>query len=933
MPAFGVLMAAAEAGANGRGSLVAMDDTPMSKAQSLEMEFNAVEREMLEEEQEENKMWSAWDEGRPKAENFAKGSLLRKWIEAADVLHSGVTSTGAFDAFFQSCIGIMCILMGLETYDAYERDPTIGILLLILVILFSLEVALKFLAESIKPWRYFGGPNGRWNTMDLLIVVLCLPFLPVGESGRILRMIRLVRLGKIIAKIPSFRVFVVGIEESIHDIVNISALIVLILYMYSIAGMVLFKANDPWHFATLHRSFITLFSMATLDGWAGIMYKNIFGCGLYAQSVEAGILDPHVYNCPSSVPQPLISAVFFLTFVTITGLVMLSMFIGVISIAMSDTIVDMRKERKHHKQRIMMKRRAEQAKGNMQIDVNSIDCINEYNHAQRLMAQTKTLLEGKVAKPLLREPPTVFGKQLAKAACFSTWIVSSKTFQWFIFCLIGLGGVLVGTKMYFPNELTRITHTVGSLMGVAFTTEMVLKILSHGDRPWQYLYRKGAIQDWNVLDAAVVIANYIPGMDTDLLMVFRMVLVLKMMKHHPYLRVSVQSFLAAVSETGTIGGLMGIVFFFFAVLGVVLFKKNDPGHFGNLHVAMLALFRVATLDDWAEVLDTNMYGCEQFEDQALPLSQRQCDPVESNIAREWGGIAALYFLSFVIVGTFVMMNLFIGVIIISMEETMSQLAKDREVNSRASALAKKDNYSKSELENLREMFDMMDEDGGQSISLEELYTAVVKSGVNISRRVVESLLAEVDSDGTGDLDFADFVQFVVTVRGGMVRNIKDGKEAFSHYTGFHENMETKKQLSVLENELERMTAFIADKGLDKEYEQVRHKALLEDGICTFNNAFTNAALTPENAARRLQRVFRARKAQRQAEQRKKAAGGGVQPGDAEMDPMRETMTRSATLMRMKLKSAASKLEEEEEKSPDNAKEKGTEILEGTKIMI
>jgi hypothetical protein len=94
--------------------------------------------------------------------------------------------------------------------------------------------------------------------------------------------------------------------------------------------------------------------------------------------------------------------------------------------------------------------------------------------------------------------------------------------------------------------------------------------------------------------------------------------VLKMMKLHPYLRVSVQSFLAAIGETGTIGALMGIVFFFFAILGVSLFKKNDPGHFQNLHVAMLALFRVATLDDWAEVLDTNMYGCEQFQDQAIP---------------------------------------------------------------------------------------------------------------------------------------------------------------------------------------------------------------------------------------------------------------------------------------------------------------------------
>jgi hypothetical protein len=338
MPGFGMLqMANAADAADGEGNR-RRSVMPQS-TEAMEAELHALDKETLKQESKVKKKWDTWNKGRANGDAFSqRNKLLQYWIEFADALHSRVTSTHHFEAFFQSCIGVMCLLMGLETYDYYEKDATIEVCMGILICFFSIEVILKIMAESIKPWRYFGGPNGRWNTMDLLIVILCLPFLPVGDAGRLLRMFRLVRLGKIIAKIPSFRVFVIGIEESIGDIVNISALIAFILYMYSVAGMVLFKGNDPWHFGTLDRSFITLFSVATMDGWASIMLKNMHGCGMYAESVADGSLDPNVYECTESVSQPYVGSLFFMSFVTVTGLVMISMFIGVISIAMSGTI-------------------------------------------------------------------------------------------------------------------------------------------------------------------------------------------------------------------------------------------------------------------------------------------------------------------------------------------------------------------------------------------------------------------------------------------------------------------------------------------------------------------------------------------------------------------------------------------------------------------
>ena len=45
-----------------------------------------------------------------------------------------------------------------------------------------------------------------------------------------------------------------------------------------------------------------------------------------------------------------------------------------------------------------------------------------------------------------------------------------------------------------------------------------------------------------------------------------------------------------------------LVFYLFAVLGVVLFGTNDPWHYGSLHRAMLTLFRVSTFEDWTDVM-------------------------------------------------------------------------------------------------------------------------------------------------------------------------------------------------------------------------------------------------------------------------------------------------------------------------------------------
>jgi hypothetical protein len=266
-----------------------------------------------------------------------------------------------------------------------------------------------------------------------------------------------------------------------------------------------------------------------------------------------------------------------------------------------------------------------------------------------------------------------------------------------------------------------------------------------------------------------------------------------------------------------------------------------------------------------------------------------------------------------------MMNLFIGVIIISMEETMALLDHELAVNTRAAELAKKSKYSHVEIASLREMFDAMDADGSHSISSDELFSAVVRSGVNISNKVIEQsmarhtvltlrycirsknnectlytvlysqdtvftvhhtlyctqvieqLMTKVDIDKSGELDFADFVGFVVAVRGGMVqkKHRETGAIVKIHHTEFHNQEEAVVQMSVLEEEIVRMKEFLETKGLSEEYQEIKDSHLVKAGV----EAIRTAHLRDEFAITRIQKIFRGNHARADMRYRSSLAKG------------------------------------------------------------
>ena len=121
----------------------------------------------------------------------------------------------------------------------------------------------------------------------------------------------------------------------------------------------------------------------------------------------------------------------------------------------------------------------------------------------------------------------------------------------------------------------------------------------------------------------------------------RLLRVLRLISALPELRLIVATLVRSIPSMGHVVFLLSILFYVYAVAGFHLFHQVDPTHWRTLGIALLSLFRIVTLEDWTDI----MYAA---------------------MAHHWW--AWMYFVSFVILGTFVVVNLFIAVVLNNLEE-------------------------------------------------------------------------------------------------------------------------------------------------------------------------------------------------------------------------------------------------------------------------
>jgi len=242
-------------------------------------------------------------------------------------------------------------------------------------------------------------------------------------------------------------------------------------------------------------------------------------------------------------------------------------------------------------------------------------------------------------------------------------LVASKAFHHFIVAIIVAAGVVAGLETS-PAVMERhgpLLLGLDKLILGVFIVEAALKMAAHGRRPWRYF-----ADGWNVFDFTIVALCLLPvgGPFAAVLRLARALRLLRLVSALPKLQLLVGALLKSLSAMGYVSLLLGLLFYIYAVAGVQLFGRTDPTHFGSLGTALLTLFRVVTLDNWGDI-----YFAQAAHVPTVKV--------------------ALFFGTFIVFGTMIILNLFIGIIMNSMAEMHAEIAerdRDREEGHTAPSL-------------------------------------------------------------------------------------------------------------------------------------------------------------------------------------------------------------------------------------------------------
>jgi voltage-gated sodium channel len=218
-----------------------------------------------------------------------------------------------------------------------------------------------------------------------------------------------------------------------------------------------------------------------------------------------------------------------------------------------------------------------------------------------------------------------------------------------IMSLIIANAVILGleTSKSAMASSGRLLEILDHIILAVFVIEIAARIAVHR---WAFFR-----DPWSVFDFLVIGIALVPATETfSVLRSLRVLRVLRLITGVPTLRRVVAGLLAALPGMGSIVFLIGLIYYVFAIMATKLFGEDNPNLFGTLGDSLFTLFTVMTLEGW-----TN--------DVARPVMQ--------NHPYAW-----VFFVVYIVITTFMVLNLFIGVVVNAMQEEASKAdAEEREV--------------------------------------------------------------------------------------------------------------------------------------------------------------------------------------------------------------------------------------------------------------
>lgn len=219
-------------------------------------------------------------------------------------------------------------------------------------------------------------------------------------------------------------------------------------------------------------------------------------------------------------------------------------------------------------------------------------------------------------------------------------VAGSPRFQQFVLAVIAANAALIGleTSAALMQVHGRWLHALNVAVQAVFVAEIAIRLLAHAPRVHRFF-----ADGWNVFDFAVVALSLAPGIGpfATVARLARLLRALRLVSAVPELRLIVGTMLRSIPSLGHVTLLLGLILYVYAVIGVHAFGAADPAHWGSLGRAALTLFQVLTLEGWVELQHA------------------------AAAATPW---AWVYFVSYVVLAVFVVVNLFIAVVLNNLED-------------------------------------------------------------------------------------------------------------------------------------------------------------------------------------------------------------------------------------------------------------------------
>ncbi|XP_038839592.1 voltage-dependent T-type calcium channel subunit alpha-1I-like, partial [Salvelinus namaycush] len=576
-----------------------------------------------------------------------------------------------FDYVVLSFIFLNCITVALERPKILQSSLERLFLTVsnyVFTAIFVAEMTVKVVSKGL----YLGEKaylKSSWNVLDGFLVFVSLIDIVVSMAGgakilgvlRVLRLLRTLRPLRVISRAPGLKLVVETLITSLKPIGNIVLICCAFFIIFGILGVQLFKgkfyyclglevknitnksdclqANYRWvhhkyNFDNLGQALMSLFVLASKDGWVNIMYHGLDAVGIDQQ--------PSINNNPWML-------LYFISFLLIVSFFVLNMFVGVVvenfHKCRQNQEVEEAKRREEKRQRRMEKKRRK---------------------AQKLPYYTNYS----------------DGRLLIHTLCTSHYL---DLFLTFIICI---NVITMSLEHYSqPQSLETSLKYCNYFFTTTFVVESVLKLIGFG-------FRRFFKDRWNQLDLSIVLLSvmgiileeidYNASLPINptiirIMRVLRIARVLKLLKMATGMRALLDTVVQALPQVGNLGLLFMLLFFIYAALGVELFGElvcnadypcegmSRHATFENFGMAFLTLFQVSTGDNWNGIMKDTL---------------RECPPGPSDYPCHAGlqFISPMYFVSFVLTAQFVLINVVVAVLMKHLDDSNKEAQEDAEMD-------------------------------------------------------------------------------------------------------------------------------------------------------------------------------------------------------------------------------------------------------------